>query len=79
MLPYDPAVAANDIVRQNALARIDAVQALVHGLPTGSPIAAVLTDDYIQEQKAWVEAEPDLENAEWPPLARLDDGPAARG
>lgn len=68
VLPYDPAVATNDIVRQNALARIDAVQALVHGLPAGSPIAAVLTADYIQEQKAWVEAESDLENAEWPPL-----------
>jgi hypothetical protein len=67
-LPYDPAVATNDIVRQNALARIDEVQALVHDLPAGSPIAAVLTDDYIQEQKAWVEAEPDLEHAEWPPL-----------
>jgi hypothetical protein len=67
-IPYDPAVATNDIVRQNALARIDEVQAIVHGLPAGRPIAAVLTDDYLQEQKAWVEAEPDLENAEWPPL-----------
>ena len=68
MLQYDPAVATNDIVRQNALARIDTVQALVHGLPAGSPIAAVLTDNYIQAQKAWLEAEPDPENAEWPPL-----------
>jgi hypothetical protein len=35
-LPYDRAVATDNDVRQNALARIDAVQALVHGLPAGS-------------------------------------------
>jgi hypothetical protein len=67
-VPYDPAVATDDIVRQNALARIDVVQAMVHDLPTDSPIATVLTDGYIQKQKAWVEAEPDLEYTEWPPL-----------
>jgi len=61
-------VATNDIVRQNALARIDAVQALVHALPAGSPIAAVLTDAYLQDQRTWVEDAADLENAEWPPL-----------
>jgi hypothetical protein len=32
----------------------------MHDLPADSPIAAVLTDEYIQKQKAWVEAEPDL-------------------
>ncbi len=68
MLSYDPVVATNELVRQNAQARIDAVQALVHGMSADSPIAAVLTDYYIQEQKKWVEAEPDLEDAEWPPL-----------
>ena len=67
-LPYDRAVATNDVVRQNALARIDAVQAVVHALPAGSPIAAVLTDAYLQEQRKWVGDEADLENAEWPPL-----------
>jgi len=67
-LPYDRAVATNDIGRQNALATIDAVQALAHGLPVGSPIAAVLTDPYLQEQRKWVEDEANLENAEWPPL-----------
>jgi hypothetical protein len=67
-LPYDRAVATNDVVRQNVLARIDAVQALVHALPVGSPIAAVLTDAYLQEQRKWVWDEADLENAEWPPL-----------
>jgi hypothetical protein len=67
-LPYDRAVAINDIVRQNVLARIDAVQALVHALPVGSPIAAVLTDAYLQEQRKWVGDEANLENAEWPPL-----------
>jgi chromosome condensin MukBEF complex kleisin-like MukF subunit len=58
----------NDTVRANALARIKTVQALVHDLPRGGPIAAVLTDDYLQEQRAWVEAETDLVQAEWPPL-----------
>jgi hypothetical protein len=67
-LSYDRAVATNDIVRQNALASIDAVQALVHALPVGSPIAAVLTDAYLREQRTWVGDEADLENAEWPPL-----------
>jgi len=67
-LPYDRAVATNDIVRQNALARIDAVQGLVHALSVGSPIAAVLTDAYFQEQRKWAGDEADLENAEWPPL-----------
>lgn len=68
VLPYDRAVATNDIVRQNALARIDAVQAVVHALPVGSPIAAVLTDAYLQEQRKWVGDEANLENAERPPL-----------
>ncbi len=58
----------NDIVRQNALARIDAVQSVVRALPVGSPIAAVLTDAYLQEQRKWVGDEADLENVEWPPL-----------
>ena len=58
----------NGTARQNALARIDTVQALVHDLPPGSPIAAVLTDHYLQEQRAWVEAQTDLVHAEWPPL-----------
>jgi hypothetical protein len=61
-------VATNDVIRQDALARIDAVQALVHALPVGSPIAAVLTDAHLQEQRKWVEDEANLENAEWPPL-----------
>jgi hypothetical protein len=68
MLPYDPSVATNDIVRKNALARIDVVQELVHDLPIGSPIAAVLTNDYLQDQRAWVADEADLVHAEWPPL-----------
>jgi hypothetical protein len=67
-VPYDPAVATSDIVRQSTLALIDALETVVHGLPAGSPIAAVLTDDYLEKQRAWVEAEPDLEQAEWPPL-----------
>jgi hypothetical protein len=67
-LPYDRAVAVNDFARQNAMARIDALQALVHALPVGSPIAAVLTDAYLQEQRKWVGGEANLENAEWPPL-----------
>jgi hypothetical protein len=57
-----------DIVRQNALARVDAVQALVHALPVGSPIAGVLTDAYLREQRQWVGDEDDLENAKWPAL-----------
>ena len=61
-------MAINDTVRENALARIDAVQDLVHDLPPASPIAAVLTDDYLQERKAWAEIEADLAHAEWPPL-----------
>ena len=41
-------VAVNDTVRENALARVDAVQALTRALPKESPIAAVLTDGYLQ-------------------------------
>ena len=67
-LPYDRAVATNDVIRRDALARIDAVQALVHALPVGSPIAAVFTDAHLQEQRKWVEDEANLKNAEWPPL-----------
>jgi hypothetical protein len=58
----------NDTVRENALARIDTVQDLVRALSTGSPIGAALTDEYLQEQRAWVENEADLMHAEWPPL-----------
>ena len=67
-LPYDLFVSTNDVVRQNALARIDAAQAQVHALPVGSPIAAVLTDAYLHEQRAWVRDEADLQSEDWPPL-----------
>jgi len=50
-VPYDPAVATSDIVRQSTLALIDALETVVHGLPAGSPIAAVPTDDYLEKRE----------------------------
>ena len=59
---------ANNEVQQSALARIDAAHAAIRTLASDGPVRAVLTDAYVDECRAWVRNEGDLENALWPPL-----------
>ena len=58
----------NDAAREHAIARIGAAHDAVRALPDGSPIRAILTDDFIETQREWVRRHDDLDNALWSPL-----------